>query len=101
MPQATASGLSGSPTLATKRKVAQVILGQRIEVETHEAPNRRGRRIPNVHLLLFEDAVPALGVELRFVDDHGHAVTEWGADAIGGAGDPARIGRAPVDVVRV
>ena len=46
-----------------------------------------------------QDAVPALGVEVAFVDDAGDAVGQRRDDAIGRAGYPARIGRAPEDVV--
>ena len=48
---------------------------------------------------LLQDAVPALGVELGLVDDAGHAVQQRRDDAVGGAGDPARVGGAPEDVV--
>ena len=46
-------------------------------------------------------AVPALGVEVRLVDDARHAVGERRDDAVRRAGDPARVGRAPEHVVRV
>ena len=45
--------------------------------------------------------VPALGVEVGLVDDGGHAVGERGDDPVGGPGHPARVGRAPEDVVGV
>ena len=48
-----------------------------------------------------EDAVPALGVELGLVDDHGGAVGQRRDDAVGRAGDPAGIGGAPEDIVRM
>ena len=48
-----------------------------------------------------EDRVPALGVELRLVDDAGDAVRQRGDDAVGRAGHPARVGGAPEDVVGV
>ena len=53
------------------------------------------------HLLASQDRVPALGVEVRFVDDARQAVRERRDDAVRRAGDPAGIGRAPEDVVRM
>ena len=101
-PQTTASGLSGSPTLATNRSARQVV------------PRGRARRRPasacaspsapctrRVTRSSLEDPVPALGVELGLVDDAGHAVRERGDDAVGRAGDPAGVGGAPEDVVGV
>ena len=73
-PQTTPSGFSGSPTLAMKRSAgyscswtsstpAFIII--RIAV---------GAVYQTEIALLLEDPVPALGVELRLVDDHRHAV---------------------------
>ena len=50
---------------------------------------------------VLQDAVPGLGVELRLVDDAGHAVGQRRDDAVARAGDPAGIGGAPEDVVIV
>ena len=61
----------------------------------HHHAHRRGRRVPDRHFLLLNDAVPTLGVEVCFVDDAGNAVGQRRDDAVGGAGDPTRIGRAP------
>ena len=72
-PQTTPSGFSGSPTLARKRRLekswplrrslpARIII--RIAV---------GAVYQTCHPLALEDAVPALEVELRLVDDHRHA----------------------------
>ena len=62
---------------------------------------RRGRGVPDGDVLVGEDPVPAPGVEFGLVDDHGHAVRQRRDDAVGGAGDPAGVGRAPEDVVGV
>ena len=100
-PQTTASGLSGSPTLARKRSegnaccraaAAPTFISMRIAVgavyQTRDAFSAAG-------------CVPALGVEVRLVDDAREAVRERRDDAVRGAGHPARIGRAPEDVVRM
>ena len=47
------------------------------------------------------EAVPSLGVEIRFVNNHRHAMGQRRDDAVRRAGDPSGIGRAPEDVVRV
>ena len=44
-------------------------------------------------------SIPAFGVEVGLVDDHGHAVGERRDDAVGGARHPAGIGGAPEDVL--
>jgi hypothetical protein len=48
---------------------------------------------------LLQDAVPTLGVELGVVDDQRRAIGQRRDDAVGGAGDPSWIGRAPEYVI--
>ena len=51
--------------------------------------------------LLRQDAVPPARVERAVLDDHGDAVGERRDDPVRGPRDPARVRRAPEDVVRV
>ncbi len=100
-PKTTPDGLSGSPTLARKRRagnscsrtsstpvfiIIRIAVGAVYQTETR---------------LRLEDPVPALGVELGLVDDHRHAVRERRDDPVGGARHPAGVGGAPEDVVGV
>ena len=48
---------------------------------------------------MLQDAVPTLGVELGLIDDQRRAVGQRRDDAVGGAGDPSGIGRAPEHVI--
>ena len=59
------------------------------------------RRVPNGHFLLFQDVVPAFGIELCLIHDACHAVAQRCADPVGGAGHPTRVGRTPVDILRM
>ena len=100
-PQTTASGLSGSPTLAMQAQVRQVEPLGDLGARLHQHADGRWRRVPDGDLLVLQDAIPALGIELGLVDDHGHAVGQRRDDAVGGAGHPSRIGGAPEDVIRM
>ena len=66
----------------------------------HHADRRRGR-VPDRHLVLLDEVVPDGGAEAAFVDEVGDAVGPGRDDAVGGAGDPAGVGGAPVEVVLV
>jgi hypothetical protein len=82
-------------------KGAEVVLTGGVSAQLHQHADRGRRRVPDRDLLLLEDPVPELGVELGLHDDIGDAAGERRDDPIAGAGDPARIGRAPEDVLRV
>ena len=99
MPHTTASGLSGSPTLATKRSADERPPTHRLRAALHHHAHRGRRVYQTVTLLAGQDAVPALGVELGLVDDERHAERQRRDDAVGRAGHPAGVGRAPEDVV--
>ena len=100
-PQTTASGLSGSPTLAIKRKLERsncpgdvrrpAFISMRMAV---------GAVYQTETFCCFEDTIPAFGVELGLVNDQCRAVGQRRDDAVGGARDPSRIGGAPEDVIR-
>ena len=99
-PQTTASGLSGSPTLWIRRSALRSYFSRGSTLHSHQAADRRRRGVPDGDLLVLQNAIPALGVEVGFIDDVGHAVQQRRDDAVRRAGYPARIGRAPEDVVR-
>ena len=69
--------------------------------DLHQHPDGGRRRIPDRDFLVLQYPIPALGIELGLVDDQRRAVGERRNDAVGGAGHPAGIGRAPEDVLRV
>ena len=97
----TASASSGSPTLATSRRCDRsASRGQFVACPLQHADRRR-RGVEHVDGVAFEDLIPALGVELGFVDDRGHAVGERGDDAVRRTGHPARVGGAPERVALV
>ena len=100
-PQSTASGFSGSPTLAMKRSARQVVVarspapGRRISIRTAVGAvyqtvtrSRRGSRT-------------SASVELGLVHDDRDAVRERRDDPVRGARHPAGVGGAPEDVVGV
>ena len=65
----------------------------------HQHADRRGRRVPDAHRLVLQQPVPALGVEVRLVDQALDAVQQRRDDAVGRARHPAGIGGAPEHVV--
>ena len=83
----------------------QVAEGRQVELlddlvaGLHERADGRRRRVPHRHLALLDPLVPGLGREAGVEDALGDAQGERGDDAVGRARDPARVGRAPVDVV--
>ena len=73
----------------------------RCDIQAHEAADGGGRRIPDPHLLRFQEAEPALGVKIGLIDDTRDPVGQRRDDAVGRARDLARISSAPEDIVRV
>ena len=82
-------------------QMREIVLPRDLGSDLHEHADCGRRGIPDGDPLILQDAVPALGVELGLIHDHGHAVRQRRDDAVGRAGDPAGIGRAPEDVVRM
>ena len=72
-----------------------------LQIHAHQPTDRSGGGVPDGDLLFFQDLVPAGSVELGLVHDQGDAMAEGGADSVRGAGDPAWVGGAPEDIVRV
>ncbi len=98
LPQITASGFSGSPTLAMKRRSGKLAHADRIGTRLHQHPDRGGCRVPDIDPLGAKDVVPACHIKFRLVHDHRHAVRQRRDDPVGRARDPARIGGAPIDI---
>ena len=65
----------------------------------HQHAEGRRRAVPDGDLMLGDGGVPIPGAEASAHNDVGHAVQPRRKDAVGGAGHPARVGRAPIDVV--
>ena len=82
-------------------QVRQVVVASEVGARLHQHSQRRRCRVPDGDVVVLEDPVPALGVELGFVDDAGDAVCERGDDPVRHSGDPTRIGGAPEHVVVV
>ena len=77
----------------------QIVFPDELVAFLHEQADRRGRRIPDRNPMLFNEFIPVLGAETGVQDGLRDAVRPGTNDAIGRAGDPARIGIAPVDIV--
>ena len=94
----------GIERFADARQEAQ--LGQiealgRFGADFHQHADGGRRRVPDGDLLVLQYPIPALGIELGLVDDQRRAVGERRDDAVGGAGHPAGVRRAPEDVLRM
>ena len=79
----------------------QVVLGRDVLAPLHERADRGRRGVEDRHLVLLDDLPePALvrGVRRALVDHQGGAVRQRPVDDVGVPGDPADVGRAPVDV---
>ena len=81
---------------------AHVVLVGHLTAALHESPDRRGRRVKDRAAVLL-DHLPEgtrLGGTGRTLIHHcGGAIGKGAVDDVAVAGDPAHIGRAPVDVV--
>ena len=69
MPQTTASGLSGSPTLAIIRKCERSYFLAKSAPTFIIMRTAVGAVYQTVDFLLLQDAIPAFGVEFGLVDD--------------------------------
>ena len=81
---------------------AEVVLFDVLEAPLHAGADRGRRRVHDRHAVALDDLPPAvLGrvVGRALVHHRGRAVGERPVDDVAVAGDPADVGRAPVDVV--
>jgi hypothetical protein len=79
----------------------EVELRRDLAAELHERADGGGRRVEDRDLVLLDELPPAArvrGVGGALVHDGGRAVGERAVDDVGVAGDPADVGRAPVDI---
>ena len=82
-------------------EVGEVERLRELRAGLHQHPDGRRRGVPDRDLVVLQDLVPLAGAEPALVDDLRDAVRPRGRHAVGRAGDPAGVGGAPVDVVRV
>ena len=69
-------GIERLPDTVNEAQAAEIMLPDRLDAQAHESADGRGRRIPDGHLLLFQDAAPAPGIEIGLIDDVGDAVEQ-------------------------
>ena len=82
-------------------QAGQIVLERQLAAPLHEGADQGRRGVIDCHTVLFDDLeVPVLVRRGRgaLVDHLGRAVGQRPVDDVGVAGDPADIGRAPVDV---
>ena len=99
-----ASGLIGSPTEPSRRSDCAAGLLHRRFALAHQRADRGRRGVEDVDLVLVDDLPEARDVGIvRHALEHqrGRAVGERAVDDVAVPGDPADIGRAPVDVAVV
>ncbi len=81
-----------------KTQRRKIVLANSFRSRFHHHAHRRRRGVPDGNFLLLNNAIPALGVEVRFVDDAGDAVRQRRDNPVGSPGDPTRIGGAPENI---
>ncbi len=100
-PQRTASGFSGSPTLAMNRRSGHGCSCAQLVPGSHHHPHRGRGGVPDGDSFGLQQLVPADRVEVRLVDHARHAERERSEDAVRHPRHPSWVGRAPEDVVVV
>ena len=98
-----ASGLIGSPTEPSSRSDDRSCLRGLLRAPLHERADRGRRRVEDRDAVLLDDRPPAVAagrVGRALVHHRRGAVGERAVDDVAVAGDPADVGRAPVDVGR-
>ena len=94
-------GIDGLADRAKQAETRQVAATRIVVAPAHEGADGRGRGVADGDAVLFDDAPEAILVRCvrrAFIHDGGGAVGERAVDHIGVTGDPADIGRAPIDV---
>ena len=96
-----ASGLIGSPTDPSSRRLLKSRRGRPLGAPLHERANGGRRRVENRDAVALDE--PPEPILLRpvgraFVHQHRRAVRERTVHDVAVAGHPADVGRAPVDV---
>ena len=99
--QSQALGLIGSPTEPSRRSEERSNLAGDLGAPLDEGADRGRRRVEDRRLVVLDQLPPdpLVGVVGGALPHHaGGAVGERAVDDVGVAGDPADVGRAPVDV---
>ena len=97
-----ASGLIGSPTVPSRRRLSQVVLLGHSLAPLDESANRRGRGVEDGDLVAFDDLPEAIGlgkVRRAFVHQRRRAVLQRPVNDVAVARDPSDVGSAPVHIV--
>ena len=100
--QIQASGLIGSPTEPSSRSDDRSWLRGPLRAPLHERANRGRRGVEDRDAVALDDLPEAIllrPVGRAFVHHHRRAVGQRTVDDVAVAGDPADVGRAPVDVL--
>ena len=100
--QSHAFGLIGSPTDAEQPQRRQVVLLRVLRAPLHAGADRGRRGVEERHAVALADLPPDVLVRVvrrALVHHRGGAVGERPVDDVGVPGDPADVGRAPVDVL--
>ena len=97
-----ASGLIGSPTDPSSRRLPRSQPRGPVGAPLHERADRRRRRVEDRHAVALDEAPEAIllrPVRRAFVHQHRRAVGERAVDDVAVPGDPADVRRAPVHVL--
>ena len=100
--QSQAFGLIGSPTVPSRRSDERSCLLGVLGAPLHAGADRGRRGVEDRHPVALDELPPdvLVGVVGRALVHHrGRAVEQRPVDDVGVAGDPADVGRAPVDVL--
>ena len=96
-----ASGLMGSPTVPSRRRLRHVVLLRPLVAPLDESADRGGRGVEHVHFVPLDDRPEPVGLrEIRraLVHQAGGAVLQRAVDDVAVTGDPADVGGTPVGV---
>ena len=92
-------GIQGLPDAVDMTEAGEVIAFENLTTRLHQHANCCRRRVPYRDLVFLNQIVPHVGTETPFVNELGNPVAPGGKHSIRRTGDPAGVGRAPVDVV--
>ena len=96
-----ASGLIGSPTVPSRRRLSSLCFLRPLLAPLDEGANGRGRGVKDIHLVAVDDAPEAVGlreVGRALVHQAGGAVLQRSVNDVAVPGNPADVGGAPVSV---
>ena len=95
-------GVDGLTHRPQQAQAGQVVLCRKGLAPLHDRPDGRGSRVEDIHAILGHHGPPAVlvrPVRRTLVEDPGGSVGQGAVNDIAVPGDPADVGRAPVDVL--